>query len=652
MHSPSENTVAVGRMKYLNDILSTAARKYYAEGNEIMSNARYDELYDELVKLEKDYSIILDNSITQRVGYEVVSSLNKVKHDEKMLSLNKTKDQDELKKWLGGRKGCLSWKLDGLTCVLTYNDGKLIKAVTRGNGEIGEDITFNAIHFKGIPHQIPIKEKVVIRGEALIRYSDFEKINKELDADAQYKNPRNLCSGTVRQLDSSILKDRTVNFYAFNFIEGVSENSFSKRLDILMNIGFQVVQYYIVDKDNIIQTMEYMKNKIEHIDVPSDGLVLMYDDVEYIKSLGNTAKFPKGGMAFKWNDETVETILRDVEWSPSRTGSLNPVAIFDTVEIEGTDVSRASLHNVSIIRDLKLGIGDSITVYKANMIIPQVKENLTCSNDLEIPVVCPVCNSRTEIKIGNDNTQVLCCSNPECDAKVVGKFVHFAERDCMNIVGLSEATISKFVKKGFIKDYADIYHLDNYKSKIINMDGFGTKSYMSIITSIENSRKVNAENLISALGITGVGKTIGMVLFKHFKDVRDLVQADIRELKKIDGIGEVMAHDIYEYFQDEANRSSFNSLLNELNVEMPSEVMDSNITGKTFVITGSVEKWKNRNELKSYILSIGGKVSDSVTSKTDYLINNDNTSNSSKNKKAKDLGVQIITENEFLLLVE
>ncbi|WP_303788864.1 NAD-dependent DNA ligase LigA [Ruminococcus flavefaciens] len=640
----------INRMKELNELLAKAADAYYNTGVEVMSDKQYDQLYDELEALEKKTGVILSGSRTQQVGYEVSSGLQKIRHTTKMLSLDKTKSVEELKSWLGEHKGFLSWKLDGLTLVLTYSGGELEQAVTRGNGEIGEDITQNARHIKGIPARIPFTGRLVVRGESLMKYKDFERVNAEIDDGSKYKNPRNLCVGTVRNLDSRVTAERNINFFAFNLVsaEGYDENSFSRRLDWLEEQGFQRVYGVEVTADTVESSVADFERAIVENEFPSDGLVLMYDDVAYGLSLGETSHAPRNGIAFKWRDETADTTLREVEWSASRTGLLNPVAIFDSVELEGTTVSRASVHNLSIVKQLRLGIGDTLTIFKANMIIPQVLENKTASGNLEIPKVCPVCGEHTEIRTSDDDVETLVCPNKECAAKNIGKFEHFVQRDAMNIVGMSTATIETLVSEGFITQFCDFYHLDDHKFKIVVLEGFGEKSYQKLADAVEASRNTELSRVLYSLGIPNIGRQASRLICAQYPTAEELEKLTVSELTAIDGIGEVLANDYVKFFSDEKNLNEYHALLEELHIEEAAAVnSESAIAGKTFVITGSVHIWKNRNELKAFIEQNGGKATNSVTSKTDYLINNDNTSNSTKNKTAKELGVPIITEEEF-----
>ena len=635
------------------DDLNRAAKAYYAEDREIMSNQEYDALYDELQSLEGETGFQPANSPTARVGYEAVDELPKERHETPMLSLDKTKSREELREWLQGNPAILSWKLDGLTVVLTYHDGKLAKAVTRGNGEIGEVVTNNARTFKNIPLTIPFAGELVLRGEAVITYSDFEKVNAELgDTEAKYKNPRNLCSGSVRQLSSEVTAGRNVRFYAFSLVSAFGadfHNSREEQFRFLAEQGFDVVEHYTVTEADILDTIELFEKKIEHYDVPSDGLVLTYEDIAYGQSLGRTAKFPRHSIAFKWADELRETTLKEIEWSPSRTGLINPVAIFEPVELEGTTVSRASVHNISILRGLKLGIGDRITVYKANMIIPQIAENLTCSDSVLIPRQCPVCGGETEIRQVNE-VQSLYCVNERCAAKRIKAFTLFVSRDAMNIEGLSEATLEKFVEMGFIQEYADLYHLDRYKDRIVEMDGFGEKSYNNLADSINASRNTTLPRVIYGLGIANIGVANAKMLCRHFSyDLDQLRNADVETLSTIEGVGEVIATAFVEYMQDKDNLQKIDHLLAELEVETPVvEEGSQTLAGLQFVITGSLNHFGSRNDLKEVIESKGGKVTGSVTGKTTALINNDITSNSSKNKKAKELGVPILSEDDFL----
>lgn len=640
------------RMKELVELLNRAAESYYAKDTEIMSNFDYDKLYDELEQLEQETGVVLANSPTVKVGYEAVDELPKEAHEQPMLSLGKTKDREELREWVQDKTALLSWKLDGLTIVLTYQAGKLVKAVTRGNGEVGEVITNNAKVFKNIPLSIPFSGDLVLRGEAVITYSDFEKINAEIaEEEAKYKNPRNLCSGSVRQLNSEITAKRNVRFYAFNLVSATDldfKNSRKKQFEFLTKMGFDVVEYKEVDKDNILEAIDYFAKAIETYDVPSDGLVLTYEDIAYGQSLGRTAKFPRHSIAFKWADEIRETTLKEIEWSPSRTGLINPVAIFEPVELEGTTVSRASVHNISILRGLKLGIGDRITVYKANMIIPQIAENLTQSDTVEIPACCPVCGGETQIRQIGD-AQMLYCENPQCEVKKIKAFTLFVSRDALNIDGLSEATLEKFVAKGYIHTYADLFHLERFKDETIEMEGFGEKSYRNLYDSIEKARNTTLPRLLYGLGIANIGVANAKMLCKYFRfDLDKMRNADVEELGQIDGVGEIIATAFYEYFQDAENNAQLDDLLKELQIEEAAEEGEQTLAGKAFVITGSLNHFANRDALKEEIEKRGGKVTGSVTGKTVCLINNDITSTSGKNKKAKELNVPIVSEEDFM----
>lgn len=654
----------IARMKELINKLQEASKAYYAQDREIMSNYEYDALYDELEALEKETGMTLAGSPTVTVGYEAVDELPKEHHESPMLSLAKTKEREELKDWLQGKDAILSWKLDGLTIVLTYSAGKLAKAVTRGNGEIGEVITNNARTFINLPLQIPFQGELVLRGEAVITYSDFEKINEEIpETEAKYKNPRNLCSGSVRQLNNEITAKRKVRFIAFSLVTCEQkeadasqmpdfENSREKQLEFLKSQGFEVVEFKIVKEDTILNAIQYFAKKIENYDVPSDGLVLTYCDLEYGKSLGRTSKFPRDSIAFKWKDEIRETTLQEIEWSPSRTGLINPVAIFEPVELEGTTVSRASVHNISIMKKLQLGVGDRITVYKANMIIPQIAENLTKSGVKDIPDTCPACGGKTHIQKVNE-VEVLTCTNEECQAKKIKSFTLFVSRDAMNIDGLSEATMEKFIGKGFIHSFTDIFYLDKYKDEIIGMDGFGEKSYQNLMESIEKARNTTLPRLIYGLGINGIGLANAKVICKYYDyDIEAMKRANKEELSEIDGIGQVLGEAFSSYFAKEENLIQFEQLLKELNIEKQTANKEKqSLDGMVFVITGSLEHFANRNEIKELIEENGGKATGSVTSKTTYLINNDISSNSGKNKKAKELGVPIISEGDFLKML-
>ena len=640
------------RMYELVELLNKARKAYEQEDKEIMSNFEYDKLYDELLALEDELGTKLAISPTVNVGYEVLSELPKERHEKPMLSLDKTKEVSRLKQFIADKKALISWKLDGLTIVLTYKDGELFKAVTRGNGEIGEVITNNAKVFKNVPLHIPYKGELVLRGEAVIGYKDFEKINELIgDADAKYKNPRNLCSGSVRQLNNEITAKRNVKFFAFTLVKADDvdfKNSRNEQLLWLLEQGFDVVEHHFVTSATIEDEVKWFADKIVTNDFPSDGLVLTYDDIAYGQSLGMTAKFPRDSFAFKWADEIRETTLTDIEWSPSRTGLINPVAIFEPVELEGTTVSRASVHNISIMEELELGVGDKINVYKANMIIPQIAENLTRSGVKDIPLTCPVCGGDTVIK--NDNgTKTLYCTNPKCQAKQIKSFALFVSRDALNMEGLSEATLEKFISMGFIKDFADIFHIDEHKEVIVEMEGFGKKSYDNLIASIDKSRKTTLAKLVYGLGIAGIGLSNAKVICKSLdEDPVKVSGATYEQLNAIDGIGDVLAGAFVKYFADAENKELFEKLLNEVEIEVVENNNPQIFAGVNFVVTGSVEHFANRNEVKAVIEARGGKVTGSVTSKTSYLINNDKMSTSSKNKKAMDLNIPIISEDEFI----
>lgn len=645
------------RIKELVTCLNRAGQAYYQEDREIMSNREYDALYDELVQLEKETGITLANSPTIHVGYEVLSELVKEEHGTPMLSLDKTKDVGALADWLGEKQGVLSWKMDGLTVVLTYRNGILDKAVTRGNGEIGEVITNNARTFRNIPSRIPYNGELVVRGEAVIKYSDFERINATIeDVEAKYKNPRNLCSGTVRQLNNQITAERNVHFFAFHLVETEElklPNSIAERFHWLTELGFEVVEYEMVTGETIRKAVQGFSDRIQKNDFPSDGLVLTYDDAAYGKSLGVTAKFPRDSIAFKWADELAVTHLKCIEWSPSRTGLINPVAVFEPVELEGTSVSRASMHNISILESFQMGAGDEISVFKANMIIPQVAENRTRSGTIPIPEHCPACGAPTEIRQEND-VKSLYCTNEFCSAKKLKLFSHFVSRNAMNIDGLSEATIEKFIEEGFLVDLYDLYRLEPYRMQIVVMDGFGERSYENLQNAIEASRLTTLSRFLYGLGIMNIGVATAKLICRHFRNDLNAIQAaGVEELMEIEGIGEIIAESFVAYFQNEGNQRRIRELLKEIRFEQEEQDAGKQIfQGVNFVITGSVNHYANRDEVKALIESLGGKVTGSVTSKTNYLINNDVTSNSSKNKKAKELGVPIISEDTFIQMLQ
>lgn len=643
---------SLDRIKELTALLKEAAKAYYAEDREIMSNLEYDRLYDELAKLEEEEGIVLSGSPTVTVGYEAVEELPKVAHESPMLSLGKTKDRQELIEWLKEKEGLLSWKLDGLTIVLTYHGGKLEKAVTRGNGEVGEVVTNNASVFTNLPLRIPFMGSLVLRGEAVITYPDFQKINEEIQEDSEkYKNPRNLCSGSVRQLNNQITASRKVRFYAFSLVnaEGKEFHFHEEEMEFLKEQGFEVVEYRKVRGTDLLDRLSYFEEKIKEFPIPSDGLVLTYDDIEYGRSLGRTAKFPRDSIAFKWKDEMKETKLLKIEWSPSRTGLINPVAIFEPVELEGTTVSRASVHNLSILKSLKLGYQDVIKVYKANMIIPQIAENLTCSDTIEIPECCPACGQKTEIQKTNE-VQSLYCINPDCSAKKIKAFTLFVSRDALNIEGMSEATLEKFIGRGFLKEFSDIFHLEQYRDEICAMEGFGEKSFTNLMEKIQSARKVSLPKVIYSLGIANIGLANAKMICRHYDyNIEAMMNADAESLSAIDGVGEVIAAAFVNYFQEEKKRKGLEQLLKELDLEIEKKNEGAQtLAGKSFVVTGSLVHFENRNLLKEAIEALGGKVTGSVTSKTFALINNDASSNSSKNKKARELGVQILTEEEMM----
>ena len=649
-------TAAVNKMKELVKKLNEAAKAYYQEDREIMSNREYDALYDQLEQMEAETGIVLADSPTVNVGYEAVDALPKETHESPMLSLDKTKERETLRAFIGTNPTLLSWKMDGLTIVLTYENGELQKAVTRGNGIVGEVITNNARTFKNIPLKIAYQGRLVLRGEAIITYSDFERINETIeDVDAKYKNPRNLCSGSVRQLNNQITAERNVRFYAFALVSAQDvdmHNSRAYQMEWLKSQGFEVVEYRMVTGESLDEAMDYFSHAIENNDFPSDGLVALYDDIAYGDSLGSTAKFPRNAFAFKWADEIRETTLREIEWSPSRTGLINPIAVFDPVELEGTTVSRASVHNVSIVKELQLGIGDTIQVYKANMIIPQIAENLTRSSNLEIPHICPVCGEEARV-IQENEVESLYCMNPDCVAKKIKAFTLFVSRDAMNIDGLSEATLEKFIAKGFIHDFGDIFEIAKHREEIVTMEGFGEKSYDNLIASIDKAKETTLAKVIYSLGISNIGLSNARVICRHFDDDLDKIRtAEEEEISAIDGIGPVIAKSLTKYFKDPENNRKLDHLLGYLHINKEEVSENQTLAGMNFVITGSLEHFSNRGEAKKLIESLGGKVTGTVTGKTNYLINNDTTSNSSKNKKARELGIPILSEEDFIKMTE
>ena len=647
---------SISRMKELSAILKQASRAYYQGAGEIMSNLEYDRLYDELSSLEKQTGISLAGSPTETVGYEVLSALPKERHAKPMLSLDKTKDVEGLRSFLGSQKALISWKLDGLTVVLTYDGGTLVKAVTRGNGEVGEVITPNARVFENIPLRIAFNGHLILRGEAVIGYHDFEQLNEEIpDAEARYKNPRNLCSGSVRQLDSRITAKRHVRFYAFALVEAADadfHNARSEQFDFLQSQGFDVVEHYPVTAETLDERVDFFRGRISSQDIPSDGLVLTYEDIAYGESLGSTAKFPRDSFAFKWTDETASTKLVMIEWSPSRTGLINPVAVFEPVELEGTTVSRASVHNISIMESLELGVGDIIEVYKANMIIPQIADNVTRSGAAAVPDMCPACGGPTQIKALGD-VKTLYCTNPDCPVKQIKSFALLTSRDALNVGGLSEATLEKLLAHGFIREYSDLFHLDRYREEICALDGFGVKSYENLQESIEKSRKTTPGRILYSLGIPNVGRRTAMIICSSFgEDLERVRHAQMQELAGIDGIGEVIAESVIRYFSDEKHNRELDDLFKELRPEAETKNSEQIFAGMSFVITGAVSHFTNRDEAKAAIEERGGKVTGSVSGSTSYLVNNDPASGSTKNRKAKELGIPVITEQELLDMME
>lgn len=637
------------RIDWLSDKLNEASRAYYADGIEIITNFEYDEMYDELLALEDETGYIREDSPSINVGYETAAGLPKIVHEIKMLSLNKTKDRDELREWLGDQTGLLSWKLDGLTVGLTYENGRLVQGVTRGNGVEGELITANTMVCENIPKTIPHKGRVIVRGEAVIRYSDFEKINEAIDdTDAKYKNPRNLCSGSIRQLDPAVTAERHVRFYAFTLTlsEGVEMNSRRDKMEWVRSQGFDVVDYVMVDRNNLLDEIDKYEAAIPDFDIPSDGLVLTIEDSSYAKTLGETAKYPKDSIAFKWRDQNAETVLREIEWSPSRTGLLNPVAIFDPVELEGTTVSRASVHNINIMEDLALGIGDTVRVYKANMIIPQLSDNLTRSGNIEIPEVCPVCGGPTRIR-DDEGTKTLICTNPDCLAKHVKSFEHFVSRDALNIEGLSESGLLKLIGTGAIRRFPDLFRLENHRDEIVSLEGFGEKSYDNLVASAERASHTTPARLLYGLGVPGIGvATSGVIARACRNNWNEIQNLDEDALKDIDGVGAVMASDYTAFFADEDNKAMISELLTMLDIDESYEAAGTRVEGKTFVITGSLEHYSNRKELQAEIIAEGGKTTGTVSEKTDYLITNNPGSGSAKNRAARELGIEIITEDQ------
>jgi DNA ligase (NAD+) len=650
------------RMQELIEKLNEASKAYYGSGKEIMSNFEWDRLYDELVQLEGETGIVMANSPTVNVGElnAVLSGFEKVRHEISVKSLDKTKDVDTLAAFIGGCPGIMSWKLDGLTIVLTYDNGELVKAVTRGKNGIGELITANARHFAGVPSVIPYKGRLNVRGEALISYADFEKVNASLpEGEEPYKNPRNLAAGSVRQLDSAEVKNRKVQLIVF--ASDHMEDTHAKEFMWLQNMGFNVVSHIVVkDGSQVPVSVETFRSFMSDNPVPTDGLVLQFNETEYGRSLGETDKFPRDAIAFKWQDEEKETVVKEIFWSPARTGQITPVAVFEPVELEGTTVERASVHNVGILEQLSITPGDTITVYKANMIIPQVSGNNTMLGKAVIPETCPACGGRTEIRIGRDGSRQLYCTNQECSAKHVGRFVHAVKQDALNIVGMSEKTLEDLIDNGYLHTLADLFRLKEHAYPISQMEGYGRKSVDNMLNAVEAARHTDLQRLIYACGINLVGRTASRAICAYFGyDVVKTLNASFDELKSIEGIGDEIAGSYVEWFQNPANQEMFEDLLSEADLIVPQapavkEVAEGKpgIRGRVIVITGDVYQFDNRSAFKAWVEAHGGKVTGSVSRNTDYLVTNTPNSGTTKNKKAQELGVEIITEQQIIDMVE
>lgn len=653
------------KIEYIKSLvrqLTAACEAYYKNDNPIMTDKQFDDLFDELEKLENETGFVMCGSPTQKVQGYVINELKKVKHTKPMLSANKTKEISEIERFIGNQLCILSWKLDGLTIVLRYKDNKFTQAITRGNGEIGEDVTHTMSMCSNIPMTIPYTGDLEVRGECVISWEEFNKINETLND--QYKHPRNLAAGTVRQLDSNISRSRKLTFKAFELVQDeLYERSKTNLLlrDQLMDIkesfdyleecGFEVVEHELVTNNNISDVIERFDP--EKYQYPVDGLVVMYNSYEYGKQQGKTSHHPLNMLALKWEDQLYETTLEDVLWNTSKTGLINPVAIFSPVDLDGAITTRATLHNVSYIEDLELGIGDSIQIYRSNMVIPKVHESLTRSNNLDIPSKCPCCGG--DVEIHNENgSKTLHCMNQQCSAKLLSQFVYFVSRECMNIDGLSEATLDRFIQAGWLIQLKDIYHLYEHKKEMIHMDGFGKRRVEKLLDAIEKSRNSKLSNFITALSIPLIGKStakdMAKVCHNHINEFFLNIESKF-DWSNVDGIGDTTNDSINDYF--DKNLEAVKDLIKEINFSSSENDNHSSkdLSGLTFVITGKVEKYKNRNVMKEEIESKGGKVSGSVSSKTNYLVNNDMSSNSSKNKKAKELMIPIITEDELIKLI-
>ena len=656
-------------IKQLVELLNKANKAYYEKSNPIMTDREYDQLYNELVSLEKETGVILSGSPTQYAGYNIESKWDKITHEFPALSLNKTKDRNELVNWLGDKEGVLSWKEDGLTMIMSYDNGSLSTLASRGNGIVGENLTKNARYIHGIPLEIPYKGHLVVRGEALISYKTFEEINNLIENEEdRFKTPRNLASGTIRNLDSKIVANRNIEVKAFELVYADNmPKTYTEALNWLYDLGFDVVEYKEVTKDSLLEIIEWFESKIKDNEYSSDGLVLVYNDIAYGKSLGTTSKFPLSGIAFKWNDDTYETTVTGIEWYASRN-SLNPVLVFNTVNIDGSDINKASIHNVNIMKSLELGIGDTVEIYLANKIIPQVADNQTRSNTFEIPDKCSVCGSPTEIITSEDGiTQILVCTSESCPGKLLGKLKLFCSKEGMDIEGLSEATLQTFIDKGWLKDISDIYKLHLHETQMQHMKGFGKRSVTKLLNAIDESRTVTMANFIRALGIPLIGKTQSKALSDlcsgNIEKFEDMVYCETDFSNKLDGFGEKRSNSILNWFGDETNFEIYNKLKKELTFiatdgfmnkpEGEDNMSENNnnykdLSGQMFVITGSLNHFANRDELKSLLESLGAKVSGSVSKKTTALICNDSDSGSTKSRKAAELGIPVWTEDELL----
>lgn len=640
--------------------LNRASEAYYNTEQPIMSDAEFDNKLEELRQWEEETGIILANSPTHNVGYSVADELKEVEHNHPMLSLDKTKSVDELIEFIGNKNCFLSVKADGLTTSLHYINGKLIGAETRGDGVRGTECLQNVLTMKNVPKEIPYKEELIIDGETIIGWDTFREINDNLPEDKKYKHPRNLVSGSLQLLDSKEAASRNMRFIAWRVIKGFEHKTPSEDLFKAKDIGFEIIPILksprINKKEELTILLNHIRESADSHNIPYDGAVMAVDDYKIAESMGRTDKFFRHSLAYKYEDELFETVLTDIEWNTSKTGLINPVAIFQSVDLNGAITTRATLHNITYIKDMMLGIGDRIRVYRSNMVIPKVHDSIDKSGNFSIPDKCPICGHPTRIIKENDS-EVLMCENPDCNGKLLGKLVHATSRNALDIENLSETTIEKFINLGWLNSIQDIYHLSDHENEMKTLDGFGKKSVEKLLSSVEKSRKTSLERFIYSLSIPLIGKSaskdISKICKDSFDDLVDLMKSSPEKLLSIDGFGTTMMNSVAKWWYE--NSLWVYELSKEFAFEKSQPVSNeasSTLEGKTFVVTGSVHHYKNREELQKDIISHGGNVASSVSAKTSYLINNDVNSTSSKNQKAKSLNIPIISEKDFLQMIQ